>query len=218
MTGMGDAGTPDPPPGLAMRLRTATAALHVQAERSGIILEIMRGKASRDAYALYLRNLLPAYAALEAGLRRHRATAGIRRILFAELDRAPAIAGDLDLLAGAGWDTRLPVLPEAAHYAARVVSDEGPGLIGHAYARYLGDLSGAQFLRRALVRTLGLGPAAQGFFDFPAIADAEAFKVDYRAALDAAGEEVADPEVVVAAACSAFSCNIAVSEAVMAAV
>lgn len=202
---------------LSQRLRTATAELHVRAERSGIIFDIMRGRITRDSYALYLRNLLPAYAALEAGLRRHRATPGIGRIVFPELERAPPIAADLDALAGPEWETRLPVLPQAEEYAARVVLDEGPGLIGHAYARYLGDLSGAQFMRRALVRTLGLGASEQGFFDFPGIQDADAFKSGYRAALDAAGAELADPEVVVAAACSAFSCNIAVSEAVLAA-
>jgi heme oxygenase len=172
---------------------------------------------TRAGYALYLRNLLPAYTALEDGLRRHRATPGIEPFVRQELDREAAIIGDLAAIGGPGWASTLPVLPAARRYADAVTqaAAAGYGLIGHAYARYLGDLSGAQFMRRALVRTLPLGAEEQRFFDFPQIADADAFKRDYRAALDAAAGEVPDREVIVAAACTAFACNIEVSEAVL---
>ena len=70
---------PEPPGGLAQALRQATAALHRQAERSGFVEQVLRGEVTRPAYALYLRNLMPAYAAMERGLERHRGTPGERR-------------------------------------------------------------------------------------------------------------------------------------------
>src|SRR5271167_815901 len=85
--------------GLSERLRTATAALHARAERSGIVAEILRGRVTRTGYALYLRNLLAAYAALEDGLRRHRAHRAVGRFLRPELERAGAIARDLEAIA-----------------------------------------------------------------------------------------------------------------------
>ena len=54
----------------ALYLRTKT--LHVEAERTGIIRDLLRGEASREGYILLLRNLLPAYLAMEHGLERHR--------------------------------------------------------------------------------------------------------------------------------------------------
>jgi len=54
----------------ALYLRTK--ALHVEAERTGIIRDLLRGEATREGYVLLLRNLLPAYRAMEQGLVRHR--------------------------------------------------------------------------------------------------------------------------------------------------
>jgi heme oxygenase len=208
-----------PAPGLAAALREGTAALHAAAERSGVILEIMRGRVTLGGYALYLRNLLPAYTALESGLARCCDLPVMARLRHTALLRAPAIRHDLEALHGPDWASCLPLLGAADDYAAIVAqaAEAGPVLIGHAYARYLGDLSGAQYLRRALVRTAGLPGDAQAFFDFPAIADADGFKAAYRAGLDAAGLLLGDTEAVVEAARTAFRCNIAVSEAVSAA-
>lgn len=47
----------------ALYLRTKT--LHVEAERTGIIRDLLHGGASREGYILLLRNLLPAYLAME---------------------------------------------------------------------------------------------------------------------------------------------------------
>ena len=61
------------------RLQERTATLHRQAERSGFIRTMLQGRASRDGYALFLRNLLPAYQALEQGLERGRSDPGVGR-------------------------------------------------------------------------------------------------------------------------------------------
>jgi heme oxygenase len=204
------------PQGLAEALRLGTAALHEQAERSGIVREIMRGRVSLAGYALYLRNLLPAYQAMEAGLARHAAMPAFACLPHAGLERAPAMLRDLAVLDPEG---KLPLLEAGAAYArqAGLAADSGPELIGHAYARYLGDLSGGQYMLRALVRAAGLPEDCRAFFAFPAIADAASFKARYRAGLVEAGRRLGDTRSVVAAARAAFASNIALSEAVSAA-
>ena len=65
------------PDGVVTSLYLRTKTLHVEAERTGIIRDLLRGEASREGYALLLRNLLPAYQAMEQGLERHLHTPGV---------------------------------------------------------------------------------------------------------------------------------------------
>jgi heme oxygenase (biliverdin-producing, ferredoxin) len=203
--------------GLAGALRERTQTLHTRAERTGIVNAVLRGTASRHGYVLLLRNLLPAYQWMEAGLERHRQAPGIGAFARPEIYRAKALVSDLRALAGVDWPGSLPLLPAGEQYAQRVASaTEGDGtrLIGHAYARYLGDLSGGQILRRLLARTLGLGERELSFYDFPDVADVDTLKHSFRVALDRVGAEIADAEGIVSEAISAFELNIALSEAV----
>ncbi len=203
---------------LSDALRLHTAAAHGVAERTGIVREILRGRVSRFGYASFMRNLLPAYQALEAGLRTHAAQAGVRLIARPELYRSDAIAADLTVLAGADRAETLALLPSGIAYGAQVhraACTDPALLIGHAYTRCMGDLSGAQFLVRSLARAPRLEPAALSFYRFDAIFDHGAFKAGYRRALDAAGCEVADPAAILCEAALAFACNIAVSVAVL---
>jgi len=82
----------------ALYLRTKT--LHVEAERTGIIRDLLRGEASLEGYILLLRNLLPAYQAMEQGFERHRGAQGLAALANFRLDRAPAIEADLVALCG----------------------------------------------------------------------------------------------------------------------
>jgi heme oxygenase len=205
---------PDLAQGLAGLLRTRTARLHDEAERSGTIADLLRGRAERFGYALLQRNLVPVYEALEAGLERHRGTPGVRRVAQAALYRTSALRDDLGRLGGRSW-RRLPRLPAGIRYAARVracADDEPHALIGHAYVRHLGDLSGGRILGRLVERRFGL--AALDFHRFPGIDDPDLFRSHYRASLDHAGREVADLDPVVAAAREAFQLNIDLSKEV----
>ena len=207
--------------GLALALRERTAPLHRQAERSGIVQEILRGTASRHGYALYLRSMLPAYQKMEQGLEQHRQMPGLRGIAEPDLYRSPAILRDLVALSGTDWAHELQLLPAAERYARRVAlaaEGDGTGLIGHAYTRYLGDLSGAQVLKRSLMRSPGLQPGMLAFYDFPAIPNLSDFKNAFRHALDAAANEIPDVELVLIEAIWAFQHNIDISEAVQAVV
>ncbi len=208
------------PPKLSIELRARTGKLHTQAERSGVIVEILHGRVTRDGYALYLRNLLPAYQAMEQGLARRRHAPGFRGIADPGLFRAEAILRDMTALCGSDWAGTLPMLPEGELYASRMLhaaAGDGTALIGHAYTRYLGDLSGAQVLKRSLMCAPGLQPDMLTFFDFPAIADLPAYRNVFRDALDAAASDIPDTELVLSEAVQAFQHNIDISEAVQAA-
>jgi heme oxygenase len=202
----------------ALYLRTKT--LHVEAERTGIIGDLLRGKASRDGYILLLRNLLPAYQAMERGLARHRKTPGLGALANYRLDRAPAIESDLGALCGKTWQRDITLLPAGENYARRVAeASQGNGarLIAHAYTRYLGDLSGGQILQRLLTRSLELWPDQLSFYDFPRYPDLTTLKTGYREALDRAGTLAHDTAAIVEEGALAFTLNIDLSCAVQAA-
>jgi heme oxygenase len=203
------------PESLAAAFRVRVRALHDEAERSGIVQDILRRRGTAAGYALLLRNLLPVYRAMERGLERHRGGPLLRELADPAVFRGPAIEWDLVALAGPAWERRLPLLAEAHVYARRIANaaeGDGSRLIAHAYARYMGDLSGGQILCRLLAAIVPA--AALSMYAFPGIADLPGFKVNYRAAIDRAGGVVADPDTVVEEAAVAFRLNIDLSEAV----
>jgi heme oxygenase len=197
-------------------LYLGTKVLHTEAERSGIIRDLLRGQASREGYISYLRNLVPAYEQLELGLQRHMDTPGLAELAEYRLDRAPAIKTDLAAMCGDDW-AEIPLLDEGSAYGDRIAetaAGDGSRLIAHAYARYLGDLSGGQILRRLLAKSPGLLPAQLTFYDFPRFPDLAALKSGYRDALARAGAQAGDPQGIVDEGATAFTHNIAVSWAV----
>lgn len=216
-----DSGVPSPEEirrvGLSNALRDLTAPLHRRAERSGVISDIVRGRATREAYALLLRNLHPVYDALERGLERHRHDPAVQLMARPEVYRANAIAQDLVSLCGSDFAERVPLLPAGAHYAAAVeaaAEGDGVGLIGHAYTRYLGDLSGGQVVGRVLAQTLGLGSEARSLYEFATIVSLDSYKGRYRDALDRAAFETERCDVILSEAMRAFRLNIALFWAV----
>jgi len=214
--------TPQPtaPASVVTDLYVSTKTLHTEAERSGIIRDMLRGEASRDGYILLQRNLLPAYQALEAGLESHRDNPLLATLAAYRLDRASALKADLEALCGGDF-AQVPVLPEGAAYADRIeqaAKGDGELLIAHAYTRYLGDLSGGQILKKLLAKKPGLTPNELTFYDFPAYADLAALKNDYRNALDEAGKRATQPQAIVDEGSVAFQLNTDISWAVQAAI
>src|SRR5215470_16231373 len=105
------------PASLLEALRERTKQLHAQAERTGIIAEILHRRVSVTGYALLLRNLLPVYRTMEQALVAHRTSAVVGLIVRPELDRAAAIEADLLAIASVYRIADLPQLPEALRYA-----------------------------------------------------------------------------------------------------
>jgi heme oxygenase len=200
-------------------LRERTSLLHTEAERSGIVSDILRKKADRRSYAMLLRNLLPAYVEMERALEYRDASSILTVFARPELRRADRIATDLEALCGRAWQRDLPLLPAGERYAARVaMAGEGDGirLVAHAYVRYFGDLSGGQVLKKMLGGTLGLGPEALTFYDFPDVPDPASAKNEMRFAIDREGAVLANGESIVEEGILAFEHNIDVSRSVQA--
>lgn len=202
------------PVGITTALYHRTKSLHAEAERTGIIRDLLRGEASREGYGLLLRNLLPAYQAMERGLENHRKSEALGALADFRLDRAAALESDLVSLSGEHWNRQIPLLAASEGYAKRIdeaAEGDGTRLIAHAYTRYLGDLSGGQILQRLLARSLELKPSELSFYDFPRFSDLNTLKSDYRKALDHAGTSVADPLAVIEEGAIAFALNIDLS-------
>jgi heme oxygenase (biliverdin-producing, ferredoxin) len=182
-------------------VKAATWHLHVQAERSGVIADIIAGRASARGMALLLRGLLPVYQVLDASPFGHPALA-----------RAAAIEADLRVLAPG---VEVPLLPQGAAYAERV-GVAGEALIAHAYVRYLGDLNGGPVLQRCLTHNLDAPLPRLLFNDYPGTADRAAFTRDYRATLDRV-VQAREWEPILRETLIAFEMTIALSEAARAA-
>ncbi len=206
--------------GILDEIREYTAPLHRQAERSGVIRDILQRRTSRSAYALLLRNLLPVYAAMERALERHKgpnSLDALGALALPALYRCAAIRADLQALRGREWQRTLPLLPSGARYARRIaaaVRSDPALLVAHAYTRYLGDLNGGQIMQRLLEAAPGIGPQALSFHSFPQIPDPARFRLEYRLALERAAALAADRRALVEEASRAFHLNIALSEEV----
>ncbi|HET7882386.1 MAG TPA: biliverdin-producing heme oxygenase [Acetobacteraceae bacterium] len=201
--------------GLTSRLRAGTLAQHAVAEQSGVVAAMVSGTVSSAGYALYLRNLFPAYAMLEQLISATPALAAIARLVRPALCRMPAISLDLDILVGSHWRRSMPLLPVARRYATRVEqAGKGDGnlLVAHAYTRYLGDLSGGQILGRLLVQRFGSDFPLR-FTEFPTIKAIAPFATALRSAINDWGSRLSDElaDLVVREASAAFELNIELS-------
>ena len=204
--------------GFAAHVREHTRLVHREAERAGFIADLLHGRATKAGYALFLRNLHPAYAALGGGLASWADGPLAGAFADPRLRRLDALTADLHALAGADWPT-MPVLAEATTYAnAIAMAAADPSRVsGHAYARYLGDLSGGQILKPLLARMLGLGPDALQFYDFSQFSDINEPKLALRTALDHVPTASVAAHMFCQEAVAAFRHNMAVSLAVQAA-
>jgi heme oxygenase len=195
-------------------IRAHTHALHVQAEKSGIIRDLLTGRATRYGYALLLRNLLLVYRLMERGLQYHARTPGIGRLARPQMYRSAALKSDLGNVYGRTWRSALPLLPAGKRYARRIAevsAGDGVALVGHVYTRYFGDLSGGQILGRILSRSLKLDDGSLAFYAFSGIADTDAFKEVLRGDVDAIAMSISNPELIAEAAAEAFRLNIALA-------
>ncbi len=172
---------------LAERLRSETRTLHLTAERSRFMGELLHGRLARSAYCALLRNLHAIYAALEPALQRHALHPAIAPIYSPALWRTQALAMDLIALHGESWHAAWQLQPATQRYVSRLnqlVTEQPELLLAHAYVRYLGDLSGGQLLRRIVANTLG-APEGEGtaFYHFGDATETRALTQSFRAGL-----------------------------------
>lgn len=174
--------------GLAALLNEGTKPLHTEAERSGVMGALLRGRASREAYLRLLSSLHAIYEALEDGLDYQAEHPALRPMQSPGFARRAALEADLAAALGRLWRDEAPAHPLALDYAAhlRTLALTDPArLLSHAWLRYLGDLNGGQIIARLIKGSGALGDVPTAFYEFPDIAEPRAAAAEWRARLDA---------------------------------
>jgi heme oxygenase len=203
------------PPGadrLSARLRRDTYAAHEAAQGSGFLGALVDGRLSWVAYADLAAQHWFLYEALEMAAGTMADDPVARAFVFPELERLPAIEADLRFLHGPRWQQRIAALPATTTYCTRLryaANSHPVGFIAHHYTRYLGDLSGGQYLGQAIANVYGLNGEGNRFFVFPGI-DPVAFKTYYRRLLDALPWSREEQDEFVSEVIEAYRLNIAV--------
>jgi len=181
-------------------LRARSRSAHSTSEHAGFMADLMSGAGTRDDYVALVVQHWFIYAALEEATERMRVDPVASVFLSDKLTRLPAIEADLDFLIGSNWREIVVPLPTTQAYVSRIrrVAATWPGgFVAHHYTRYLGDLSGGQFIGRLMQRRFGFETNGIGFYLFGDIADPEEFKNVYREKLDAAPWDDAEKERVI---------------------
>lgn len=198
---------------LATKLRNGTQQSHSNAEHTSFMKTFLKGEVTKEAFCQLLSNLYFIYSQLESELECHKNDALISPLYFPELNRKANLEEDLDFYFGSNWSQEISPSPAAQNYITRlreISASEPVLLISHAYTRYMGDLSGGQGLKRIAQSVFNLAEH-QGirFYEFDQISDVNAFKVQYREALDGLAVDESQTERIVAEANNAFALNIA---------
>lgn len=169
-------------------LAERTRASHSDSEGAGFMRDLMRGDGTCDDYTALSVQHWYIYDALESCAASLADDPIAQPFLRSELRRMPLLEADLEHLLGSEWRSQIAPLPTTRAYADRIreVADWPTGFIAHHYTRYLGDLSGGQFIARLMKRHFGFDRRGVEFYAFDEIDDLDAFKNEYRATLDAA--------------------------------
>ncbi len=155
-------------------IRDRSHAAHSGSEGAGFMTDLMAERGSLDDYTALVVQHWFIYEALEEAAPTLRTDAVVAPFLSPELDRLPSIEADLDHLLGPAWRGTVSPLPATQRYVDRIreVGATWPGgLVAHHYTRYLGDLSGGQFIGRILARQFGFAEDGVRFYLFADIAD-----------------------------------------------
>ncbi|MDA0562882.1 biliverdin-producing heme oxygenase [Streptomonospora sp. S1-112] len=191
-------------------MRQATWSDHGDAEQHGFVQALLEGALPRAAYAAMLAQHYFVYAALEEVGDALAADPVAGRIHFPALRRVPALHRDLTALYGPDWRDRIaPTAPTRA-YTARVeaAAADPARYVAHHYTRYMGDLSGGRFFRKAAERAYGIDAGSgTAFFDFPGLGSLPRFKEGYRRRLDGMDLDAAARRRVVAETRLAYRLN-----------
>lgn len=201
--------------GLANRLRDATRALHTQAERTGIMRELLAKRIARNDYCALLANLHAIYAALENTLRMHANHASVAPIVDPLLFRSAAIEADLDALHGPTWEKDIAIARPTDAYVARIERIKHvhvERIIAHAYVRYLGDLNGGQMLEPIVRAALDIHEKVVTRFYHFGVPNASVYAARYREKLDSLPVTSESVDAIVDEACWAFTQHIALFE------
>ncbi|WP_336205089.1 biliverdin-producing heme oxygenase [Nonomuraea sp. LPB2021202275-12-8] len=168
-------------------LRSATWSDHQSAEGESYLTELMGGRLSEQEYGEMVAQHYFAYLALDGVSRRLSEHPVAGRFVFPELYREEALERDLAKIYGQRWRDRIAPSKATRTLVARIeqVADWPGGYIAHHYTRYLGDLSGGQFIRMELQKIYGYQKGGGvDFYVFDRVGSLPRFKAEYRSRLD----------------------------------
>lgn len=192
-------------------IRRATWSAHGDAEQAAFMSHLMAGTADAARVGTYTAQLYFVYSALDEAERVAATNVSVRTFLHAGLGRVPALVQDLQYFLGNDWRLRVAPMPVTIEYCERLhtVGNEWPaGFVAHHYTRYLGDLSGGQFIRRALASKYGWADGCgASFYAFDGIGDLDAFKIAYREHLDRAPWDDVERQRIVDEILAAYDLN-----------
>ncbi|BAZ31467.1 heme oxygenase [Cylindrospermum sp. NIES-4074] len=201
---------------LAIKLRSGTQQAHTEAENVGFMKCFLQGVVDKGCFAKFLANLYYIYSELEAAIKSNREHPVISQVYFPELNRKASLERDMVFYYGNDWHKQITPSTVAQAYINRIreISVSEPALLlGHAYTRYMGDLSGGQMLQKIAQSALKLsGYEGTSFYNFEQIPDKKAFKDKYRQALDAVPIDNAIANRIVAEANHAFQFNLQMAQ------
>ncbi len=142
---------------LAVKLRSGTQKAHTDAENVGFMKCFVKGIVDKECLGKFLGNLYFVYGELEAAISKHQQHPVIKVMYFPQLNRLPFLEKDMLFYYGDLWPSYLKPSLATQKYVARLqqLSTHQPALLlGHAYTRYMGDLSGGQMLQKKLLNQL----------------------------------------------------------------
>lgn len=181
-------------------LRERTWSGHSDSEGAGFMTDLMKGDGTREDYIALVAQHYFIYEALEAAETVFADDPVVAHFATPRLTRLPALEADLEFLIGPDWRDRIEPLPATRRYVDRirqVAATWAGGFVAHHYTRYLGDLSGGQFIRKVMQRRFGFDTNGVGFYLFDEIADPQEFKQTYRDELDQVDWDDAERERVI---------------------
>ncbi|WP_205625633.1 heme oxygenase (biliverdin-producing) [Actinomadura atramentaria] len=196
--------------GFAAELRAATRSDHGENETSAYMAALVGGRLGGDEYAALIEQLHPVYELLERAAEALADDPVAGPFALPGLARLRALETDLAHFRGPRWRERVALLPSTARYCDRlrdVAFDWPGGFVAHHYTRYLGDLSGGQFIGRQVRRVLGLGEDDPGVLFYRFEGKPKDYKDAYRALLDAAPWDAAERARVIDEVRTAYRFN-----------
>eukprot|EP00794_Sanderia_malayensis_P008899 gene8899-9850_t len=199
---------------LSSHLKNVLSKKHREASSSHFIRELLKGRVDQKIYQQYIASLYFIYVALEDEAEKHADHPVFKQIHCPEdLAKVDLIKKDLEYYFGEDWEDKISISEATQNYVDRLheVAEIDPFLlVAHHYIRYVGDLSGAQVVKKVAIKTYKLPESGDGvrYYEFKNIANFMKYKDEYRAKLDAMKVGCKNADRLVEEATMAYNLNV----------
>jgi heme oxygenase len=172
---------------LSVEIKQNTADIHRIVETKPLMRLLMKCQLSLETYLLFLQQLHLIYNALEQQLTKSKDNSIIELVYFPkQLHRTASLKDDLHFFGQEPCTNGLPTTEKIVRRIQFLSEYKPELLIAWSYIRYLGDLSGGQFLSKKVIQSYQLGEHGYSFYNFDSIPANEmgVFKTMYRERMD----------------------------------